>query len=84
MATYDTPLALLPVAPAARRASPTPLASAATRRRTLGAIAAVRPRDRLADRPAILLAFVSLPFLALASAIRRRRARSGSRPDRAE
>jgi hypothetical protein len=84
MATYDTPLASLPVAPAARPASRTPLASAATRRRTLGAIGTVTPRSRLADRPAILLALASLPFLALAAAIRRRRARSGAPPARAE
>ena len=73
MATHDTPLAALPVASAARAARLTPLSSGTTKRRTLGAIGTVRPTDRLGDRPAVLLAFASLPFLALAAAIRRRR-----------
>ena len=80
MATHDTPLGVLPVAPPARAASPTPLASTATRRRTLGAIGTVRPRDRLGDLPAVLLALASLPFLAIAAAIRERRERPGRRP----
>ena len=81
---HHTPLATLPVAPAARAAAPTPLSSGTTGRRTLGAIGTVRPRDRLGDRPAVLLAFVSLPFLALAAAVRRRRAARASRADGAK
>ncbi len=78
MATHDTPLATLPVAPAARAAFPTPLSSGTTKRRTLSAIGTVKPRDRLGDRPAVLLAIASLPFLALAAAIRRRRSSRAS------
>lgn len=84
MATHDTPLVALPVAPAARAAFPTPLASGTTKRRTLGAIGTVTPRDRLGDGPAVLLAIASLPFLALAAAIRRRRSTRESPTGRVE
>ena len=79
MATHDTPLATFPVAPRARAASLTPHMPGAVPRRTLGAIGTVRPRDRLADRPAVLLAVASLPLLALAAAIREWRATRASR-----
>ena len=81
---HDTPLAVLPVASAGRAALPPPLSSGTTKRRTLGAIGTVRPSDRLGDRTAVLLAVASLPFLALAAAIRRRRSTRKSPMDRAE
>jgi hypothetical protein len=84
MGTYDTPLASLPVTQRTRPAYPTPLSSDPTRRRTLGAIGTVQPRDHLGDRFSVLLAFASLPFLALAAAIRGRRSTRDHGADRDE
>lgn len=79
MATFDTPLATLPVSEAGPTASPPAPShrSATTGRRTLGALATVEPNDGLGDYFAVLLAVASLPLLALRAAIRRRRAERG-------